>query len=111
MQLNKGDIVTIRSKQQGYGAKARPVIVYQNSLFNQYVESVTVIPLTSLLLPNNSFRILISPDAHNGLLQASQAMIDKISTFHGSDIGDKIGIIQNEQIILLNKAISLWLDL
>lgn len=111
MRLNKGDVVTIHSKKLSYGNKARPVIVYQNNLFNEYVESVNVIPLTSVLIEANTFRILLLPDKHNGLLQESQAMVDKITTYHQTDIGKRVGHINIAQLVQINQAVGLWLDL
>jgi hypothetical protein len=39
LDLEKGEIVIIKSKNQAYTSKPRPAIAYQNGLFGNRVES------------------------------------------------------------------------
>jgi mRNA interferase MazF len=109
--LKKGDIVTIRSKQQSHTLKSRPAIVYQNELFNGIVESITIVPLSSTIIDAELFRISIIPNKTNNLSKLSQVMTDKITTVAKTDIGEKIGNIDVSQIHKVDEAIKMWLDI
>lgn len=111
LNLEKGEIIVIRSKNQEYASKPRPAIAYQNSLFGNKVESLTIIPISSVLIDAEPFRINILPNKANGLTKISQAMIDKITTINKSNIGKKIGILNVLQIQKIDEAVELWLEL
>ena len=111
MKLEKGDIIVIQNKNQTYTSKPRPAIVYQNSLFGKKVESVTIVPISSTLLDAEPFRITLLPNIKNGLIKPSQAMTDKLTTIHKSDIDKKIGIISNLQLQKIDDAIKIWLGI
>ncbi|AUR51922.1 type II toxin-antitoxin system PemK/MazF family toxin [Aquella oligotrophica] len=57
------------------------------------------------------FRINILPDKSNGLTVISQAMADKITTILKSDVGEKIGRLDELSIQKVDEAIKLWLGL
>jgi mRNA interferase MazF len=111
LNLEKGEIIIIRSKNQEYASKPRPAIAYQNGLFGNKVESLTIIPISSTLIDAEPFRINILPNKTNGLTNISQAMIDKITTIHKSNIGKKIGALNVLQIQKIDEAVLLWLQL
>lgn len=112
MELSKGDVVIIRSKNQSYTNKTRPAIVYQDTLFGFSVSSVTVVLLSSSIINNTEpFRITILPNKNNGLSNISQAMTDKITTILKTDIGEKIGYLDELSILKIDEALRLWLVL
>lgn len=110
-KFSKGDIITIRSKNQSFTTKPRSAIVYQNGVFGWQVEGVTIILLSSTLIDAEPFRITILPNPDNGLKHISQAMTDKITTMHKSDI---VGISGKLDVLYLQKideALKLWLNI
>ncbi len=110
--MEKGDIVIIRNKNQTYTTKTRPAIIYQDGLFGASVNSLTVILLTSSVIANaEPFRVNILPDKQNGLTELSQAMADKIKTILKSDVGEKIGKLDDLSIQKVDEALKLWLGL
>lgn len=56
MDIEKGEVIIIRSKNQAYTTKPRPAIAYQNGLFGNHVESLTIIPISSTLIDAEPFR-------------------------------------------------------
>lgn len=108
IELQKGSIV-ICAIAGDYG-KPRPAIIVQSGLFSMHA-SFTVCPITSHLVKAPLFRLLISPDADNGLKVVSQIMIDKIMTIHKDKIHQKIGYISKEQLKEINQALKYWLSL
>lgn len=111
MDLEKGEIVIVRSKNQAYASKPRPAIAYQNGLLGNKVESLTIIPISGTLVDAEPFRVNILPNKENGLTKLSQAMVDKITTIHKSAIGDKIGMLNILQIQRIDDAVQIWLQL
>ncbi len=111
MNLEKGDIITIKSKQQTYTTKPRPAIAYQNGLFGNQVESLTIIPISSILIDAEPFRVTLLPSKLNGLVKLSQAMVDKITTINKNDRGTKIGSLNLLQLQKIDEALQIWLDL
>lgn len=111
IKLQKGDVITIRSKNQTFASKARPAIVYQNEMFGCKVESITVILISSTLIDAEPFRITLLPNQENGLKQISQAMADKITTIHRSDVGNKIGQLDILNVQKIDEALKLWLNI
>jgi mRNA interferase MazF len=111
LDLEKGEVVIIRSKNQAYASKPRPAIAYQNGLFGNIVESLTIIPISGTLVDAEPFRINIMPNRENGLTKLSQAMVDKITTIHKSAIGEKIGALNILQMQRIDEAVQIWLQL
>ncbi len=110
--MEKGDIITIRNKNQTYTNKTRPAIIYQDGLFGENVNSLTVVLLTSSIVNNaEPFRVNILPDDINGLSVLSQAMAYKITTISKNDVGEKIGKLDDLSIQKVDEALKLWLDL
>ena len=110
-KFNKGDVIIIRSKNQTFATKTRPAIVYQNGLFGNKIESITVILLSSTLIDAEPFRITILPNQDNGLENISQAMVDKITTIHKSEVGTKVGVLDILHLQKIDEALKLWLNI
>src|SRR3546814_11420392 len=73
----RGDLVMIA--MQGDFGKPRPALVVQSNLFNTH-PTVTILPITSMLVDAPLLRITVQPDADNSLRKPSQIMIHKCMT-------------------------------
>lgn len=57
------------------------------------------------------FRIAIAPDEANGLDQASEIMIDKISSLRRERIGRRVGALSRFDLEAVDAALAAWLGL
>lgn len=105
-RLSRGELVS--AVASGDYGKPRPALVVQSSLFSDTYASVTVVPVTSTLVDAPLFRLTVEPSKMNGLRSLSQLMIDKITTVRRDRIGKKIGELENETLLRVNRALALW---
>lgn len=75
--MTRGDLVTIAV--HGDFSKPRPALVIQADHFSEHA-SVTVLPITSVLVAVPLFRVTMQPSTENGLRKSSQVMVDKAMT-------------------------------
>lgn len=93
-----------------YG-KPRPGLVVQSDVFDGN-GSLAVLLLTSeLKLGNPLLRYLLDPSDGNGLLLASDVMIDKIFAIPRERMGKKIGGVTAKQMSDITSALALFLGL
>lgn len=104
--MRRGDLVTI--VLQGAYGKPRPALVIQSDLFEAH-PSVTILPVTSALRDTPLFRIGIEPDGKNGLRKPSQVMVDKSQTVSRDKIGDTIGRLDDNTMLAVNRALTVFL--
>jgi mRNA interferase MazF len=57
------------------------------------------------------FRLPVEPSERNGLRSASRLMVDKITTVPKSKVGERIGRLDDEDVVRLNKAAMVFLGL
>jgi mRNA interferase MazF len=57
------------------------------------------------------FRLAVEPNERNGLLAPCRLMVDKITTVPKSRAGAKIGRLDDEDILRLNRAVVVFLGL
>jgi mRNA interferase MazF len=105
----RGEIWTI-SGASDYAGKARPVVIVQDDRFSE-TESVTICPLTSDPRDLPLFRLPVAPSERNGLRIVSRIMADKMTTVSKSKLGTKIGVLADEDVVRLNRAILVFLGL
>lgn len=89
MKLSRGDVVT--AVFPGELGKPRPAIVLQANEFLVTYTTVLCCPLTTHLIEAPLLRPLIEPTVDNGLLHASQVMVEKITPVRKEAIGQQIG--------------------
>lgn len=90
-------------------SKTRPVVVISNNINNKYSGTVTVLPLTSKKLDKiYPFEVLLSKGAGN-LPKDSKLKADQISTLDQSRLISKIGIIKEEDMEEVEKAVKIHL--
>lgn len=104
--IKRGDLVTV-ALQGAYG-KPRPALVIQSNLFAGH-PSVTILPITSELLPTPLFRIEVEPTAANGLNVRSQIMVDKAHTVPREKVGTAFGRLDKATMMAVHRALALWL--
>lgn len=107
-RLKRGDIVLIAL--QGESGKPRPAVVVQSHLFSEHT-TVTVLPVTSTLLDAPLLRLGLEPTAENGLKKPSQIMIDKTATIRRAKIGRRIGVVDEETLLQISRALALFLGI
>ena len=93
-----------------YG-KPRPALIVQSHLFAE-LPSVVICPLTTTLRDDaDLFRLDVQPSARNGVRQASQIAVDKLTVVPSSKIGEVIGEADDELLLRVNRALSLFLGI
>lgn len=106
--MKRGDLI-ITSLPGDYG-KPRPALMIQSDLFAE-TESLTVLPLTSMLVTTPLGRVTVDPDPQNGLRARSQVMIDKLMTIRRDKVGPVIGSLDATTMLEVNRLLALFLGL
>lgn len=107
--MKRGEVWTAAGGQ-AYAGKPRPVVIVQDDRFDA-TSSVTVCPLTSDPTPARLFRVRIESSPDNGLRKRSHAMTDKIVTLPRTRMRDRVGRLDEADIVALNRAIFVFLGL
>jgi mRNA interferase MazF len=107
--MKRGEIWTVAGGPE-YAAKPRPAVILQDDRFDR-TSSVTICIFTSDPTEAPLFRILIEPSERNGLRTGSRLMADKITTVPRRRIGKRIGRLDDEDGIRLNRALVVFLGL
>ena len=107
--MKRGEIWTA-SGGADYASKPRPVVIVQDDVFDG-TGSITICPLTTDPTEAPLFRLAIEQKDHNGLKSASRIMVDKVTTVAKSKLGERIGRIDDEDIVRLNQALMVFLGL
>lgn len=94
-----------------YTGKPRPALVVQSDVFNDIHASVTICPITSLVIDADLFRIGVAMGTRTGLDRPSQVMIDKIVTVPRSAITRTVGRTSDAELSAVSSALARWLDL
>jgi mRNA interferase MazF len=84
------------------------VIVQDNSF--DATDSITICAFTAET-EAPLFRLVVQPNARNGLPTQSRLMVDKITTVPKSKIGGQVGRLDDEDIVRLNQAMLVFLGL
>ena len=104
----RGDFVTVA--MQGDFGKPRPALVIQSDQFDEHA-SLTVLPLTSMLVEAPLLRVTVQPSQHNGLQSASQVMIDKALTIKRDKVGAPFGQIEPDKLIEVERCLAVFLGI
>jgi mRNA interferase MazF len=107
--MKRGDLVIV-TVAGDYG-KPRPAVVVQTNLVNDTHASIVVCPVTSHLQEAELFRLTITPSPDNGLQKTSQIMVDKIVAVRRGKIRERIGCLDEELMIRLNRSLAFWMGL
>jgi mRNA interferase MazF len=104
----RGDFVTIA--MQGDLGKPRPALIIQADQFSDH-PSITVLPVTSTILPAPLLRVTVQPSAENGLQKVSQVMVDKTMTVKRDKISPAFGCIDVETLAEVDRCLAVVLGI
>ena len=107
--MNRGEIWTA-SAGSGYVGKPRPVVIVQDDRFDA-TASVTICAFTTDPTDAPLIRLLIEADEVTGIREPSRLMIDKITTVPRSKLGERIGQLNDDDMIRLSRALVVFLGL
>ncbi len=106
--MNRGEIWTVSGG--GYAGKPRPAVIVQDDRF-EGTASVTVCVFTTDETEAPLFRLPVAPSDRNGLRSISRLMVDKLTTVSKERFGERIGHLDDEDVIRLNRAILVFLGM
>jgi mRNA interferase MazF len=107
--VKRGEVWTV-SGGANYAGKPRPAVIVQEDRFDQ-TDSITLCAFTNDPTDAPLLRMLIEPADRNGLKRASRLMIDKITTVPKARLGKRIGKLNDEDTVRLNRALTVFLGL
>ena len=107
--MNRGEIWTA-SAGSGYVGKPRPVVIVQDDRFDA-TASVTICAFTTDPTDAPLIRLLVVADEVTGIRESSRLMVDKITTIPRSKLGERIGQLNDDDIIRLSHALVVFLGL
>jgi mRNA interferase MazF len=107
--MKRGDVVTVATSGD-YG-KPRPAVVVQTDLLNDTHASVVVCLVTSTLVDAPLLRLTVEPSPRSGLQRRSQVMVDKIVSVPREKIGSRIGVLDDEALLALSRALAFVIGL
>ncbi|KEF40741.1 MAG: growth inhibitor PemK [Cyanobium sp. CACIAM 14] len=94
----------------GDASKPRPAVILQDDGFSETL-SIVVCPLTSEPIDAPILRLLVEPTPRNGLRATSRLMVDKLTTLPRSRLGQKIGRLNDDDLLRLNRSLLVFLGL
>ena len=106
--MKRGEVWTVSGA--GYAGKPRPAVIVQDDRFDASA-SVTICVFTTDETEAPLFRLLVTPSERNGLRLASRLMVDKLTTVSKGRLGERIGRLDDEDVVRLNRAILVFLGL
>jgi mRNA interferase MazF len=107
--MRRGDIWTV-SGGKDHAGKPRPVAIVQDDAFDA-TDSITVCSFTTDPTEAPLLRLPVEPNERNGLRSSSRLMVDKITTVPKSKVGERIGRLDDEDLLRLNQAVLVFLGL
>jgi mRNA interferase MazF len=107
--VRRGEIWTVAGGKD-YAGKPRPIVIVQDDRFDA-TDSVTVCAFTSDRVDAPLIRIPVDPSDTNGLRAASHLMVDKITTVSRQKLGRRLGRLEDEHLVQLNRAMIVFLGM
>lgn len=106
--MRRGEIWTVSAGS--YAGKPRPAVIVQDDRFDA-TASVTVCVFTTDETAAPLFRLAVRPSEGNGLRSTSRLMVDKLVTVPRARLGNRIGRLDDEDTVRLNRAMLVFLGL
>ncbi len=107
--MKRGEVWTV-SGGAAYTGKPRPAVIVQEDRFES-TSSITLCAFTTDPTDAPLLRLLVEPSDRNGLAGASRLMVDKITTVPKSRLGKRVGKLDAEDVLRLNRALTVFLGL
>lgn len=107
--VRRGDIWIVSGGGDDAGTPC-PVVCVQDGSFDA-TESITICAFTTDPTDAPLFRLAAEPNGHKGLCAPSRLMVDKITTVSKAKVGERIGRLGDEDVVLLNQAVAVFLGL
>lgn len=107
--MRRGEIWTAAGGGN-YAGKPLPVVIMQDDSFDA-TDSITVCAFTSDPTEAPLFRLAVEPNERNGLRSLCRLMIDKTAAVPKSKVGARVGRLNDEDILRLNRAVVVFLGL
>jgi mRNA interferase MazF len=85
-------------------------VIVQDDRFDA-TDSITVCALTTDATDAPLFRLPVEPTERNGLRSPSRLMVDKITTVPKTKLGSRIGRLDDDEMLRLNRAMLVFLGL
>jgi mRNA interferase MazF len=106
--MRRGEVWTVSGA--AYAGKPRPAVIVQDDRFDA-TASVTLCVFTTDTTEAPLFRLPVTPSEGNGPRSVSRLMVDKLSTVSKERLGERIGRLDDEDVVRLNRAILVFLGL
>ncbi len=107
--MRRGEVWTVAGGKD-YAGKPRPAVIVQDDIFDG-TDSVTVCAFTTDVTEAPLIRLLVQPNERNGLRAECRMMVDKLTTVPKSKVGERVGRLDDEDILRLNQAMLVFLGL
>ncbi|MEO8314544.1 MAG: type II toxin-antitoxin system PemK/MazF family toxin [Pseudomonadota bacterium] len=107
--MKRGEVWTV-SGGAPYAGKPRPAVIIQEDRFAA-TNSITLCAFTTDPTEAPLLRMPVEPTDRNGLSVTSRLMIDKVTTVPKNRLGKRIGKLRDEDIVRLNRALTVFLGL
>jgi len=107
--MKRGEIWTV-SGGRDYAGKPRSVAIVQDDSFDS-TDSITLCAFTTDPTEAPLFRVAVEPNGSNGLRAPSRLMVDRITMVPKSKARERIGPLDDEDIVRLNQALMVFLGL
>jgi mRNA interferase MazF len=107
--VRRGGIWTIAGGKD-YAGKPRHVVIVQDDNFDA-TDSITICAVTTDETDAPLCRLRLQPTERNGLQATCRLMVDKITTVPKTKVGDRVGRLDDEDILKLNHAVLVFLGL
>lgn len=107
--MKRGEIWTLAGGED-YAGKPRPAVIVQEDAFDA-TSSIVVCGFTTKETEAPLYRIVVAPSPENGLRELSRIMADKIVGLPREKLGRRIGVLEKDHLLLLEKALLVFLGL
>lgn len=106
--MRRGEVWTVAGGAE-YTGMPRPAVIVQDDRFD--TDSVTICPFTADPTEAPLFRLPVSASSTNRLRENSQLMVDKLTTVRRSRLGDQLGVLDDADLVRLNRALVVFLGI
>lgn len=107
--MRRGEVWTVSGGGPCAG-QPRPAVIVQEDRFDS-TSCITLCVFTTDPTEAPLLRMLVEPTDRNGLKGVSRLMVDKITTVPKGRLGKKLGKLNDEDVVRLNRALTVFLGL